>query len=172
MSTRRPTLEDYRTVVPAGTVDFLRRLSERVRGRRVLNVSVSREVGGVAEILDGLVPLLEEVGVESAWETLDGDGSAAPLAARLHHALQGGEERLPEEVLEQFLAFTRARAAALELAADMVLTHDALASAAAGVDLPPPVRRQVRGGGLLAARLRPAAPDSAVHDLPGDRSTQ
>jgi len=126
MSARRPTLEDYRSVVPAGTVDFLRRLSERVRGRRVVNVSVSREVGGVAEILHGLVPLLEEVGVESAWETLDGDGRAAPLAARLHHALQGGEERLPEEIFEQFLAFTRARAAALELTADMVLTHDAL----------------------------------------------
>src|SRR5437762_12188136 len=122
----QPSLDDYRAIAPAGTVDFLRRLSERVRNRRLLNLSASREVGGVAEILDGLVPLLEEVGVESAWETLDGDGSAAPLAARLHHALQGGEERLPEEVLEQFLAFTRARAAALELAADMVLTHDAL----------------------------------------------
>src|SRR6266571_4713645 len=122
----QPTLDDYRAIAPAGTIDFLRRLSERVRNRRLLNVSASQEIGGVAEILRGLVPLLEEVGVESAWETLDGDGGAAPLAARLHHALQGGEERLPEEVLEQFLAFTRARAATLELAADMVLTHDAL----------------------------------------------
>ena len=53
-----PTLEDYRHVAPAGTVELLRRLSERVRGRRVLHVSTSREVGGVAEILRRLVPLL------------------------------------------------------------------------------------------------------------------
>jgi trehalose synthase len=120
------TLEDYRAVVPGGTIEFLRRLSERARGRRLLNVSASRDVGGVAEILHGLVPLLEEAGVESAWETLDGDGSAAPIAARLHAALQGGEERLGDELFEEFRAFTRAHTDAVEADADMVVTHDAL----------------------------------------------
>jgi len=126
MTDTEPTLDDYRPLAPAGTVDFLRRLSERVRGRRLLNVSASREVGGVAEILTGLVPLLEEVGVEAPWETLTDDGGAAPLAARLHHALQGGEDRLPESVYEELRAFTRAKAASLELAGDLVITHDVL----------------------------------------------
>ena len=125
MSPTRPTLDDYAAVVPAGTIDFLRRLSERVRGRHLLQVSASRELGGVAEILDGLVPLLEELGVESGWESLDGDEGAS-LAARLRPALQGSEERLAAEVYEQFRAFTRARAASLDLAADMMVTHDAL----------------------------------------------
>ncbi len=121
-----PSLEDYRPVAPAGTIDSLRRLSERVRGRRLLNVSLSREVGGVAEILHGLVPLLEEAGVEAPWETLDPDGAAASLAARLHHALQGGEERLPEELFTEFRTLTRARAAAVDPVGDVVMTHDAL----------------------------------------------
>ena len=124
----QPSLDDYRAIAPAGTVDFLRRLSERVRNRRLLNVSASREVGGVAEILRGLVPLLEEVGVESAWEAVDPEGAAAGIGARLHHALQGGEERVPDDLFEQFRAFTRARAAALDAAADLVVTHDALAA--------------------------------------------
>src|SRR5437868_6855241 len=124
----QPSLDDYRAIAPAGTVDFLRRLSERVRRRRLLNVSASREVGGVAEILRGLVPLLEEVGVESTWESLDRDGGAAALGARLHDALQGGEERVPEEAFEEFRSFTRARAAALDATADMVVTHDAPAA--------------------------------------------
>jgi trehalose synthase len=128
MSESRPTLDDYRALAPAGTVDFLRRLSERVRRRRLLDVSASREVGGVAEILRGLAPLLEEVGVESAWESLDSEGSVASIGARLHHALQGGEERLPDELFEEFRAFTRARAATLDPVADMVVTHDALAA--------------------------------------------
>src|SRR6266576_2050971 len=124
----QPSLDDYRAIAPAGTVDFLRRLSERVRNRRLLNLSASREVGGVAEILRGLVPLLEEVGVESTWESVDPEGAAAGIGARLHHALQGGEERVPDDLFEQFRAFTRARAAALEAAADLVVTHDALAA--------------------------------------------
>src|SRR5881296_3456368 len=111
----QPTLDDYRAIAPAGTIDFLHRLSERVRNRRLLNVSASHEVGGVAEILRGLVPLLEELGVEAGWEALDGEGAAAPLAARLHHALQGDEERLPDDAFEEYRAFTRARAAMLEV---------------------------------------------------------
>jgi trehalose synthase len=128
MTEPQRTLDDYRAVAPPGTVDFLRRLSERVRRKRLLNVSASREIGGVAEILRGLVPLLEEVGVESEWESLGGDGEAASIGARLHHALQGGEERVPDEVFAEFRAFTRAHLAAVDAAADMVLTHDALAA--------------------------------------------
>jgi trehalose synthase len=120
------TLDDYRAVAPSGTIDFLRRLSERVRGRRLLNVSASREVGGVAEILSGLAGLLEEVGVHSTWESVDQDGAAATIGAQLHNALQGGEDRPPESLLEDFRAFTRARAVDLELLADVVITHDAL----------------------------------------------
>src|SRR5262249_37761034 len=67
-------------------------------------------------------------GVESAWESLDHDGAAAALGARLHHALQGDEERLLEQAFDDYRAFTRARAAQLEAAADMVITHDALAA--------------------------------------------
>lgn len=126
MTASPPTLEDYREVAPAGTVDFLRRLSERVRGRHLVNVSASREVGGVAEILRGLVPLLEEAGVRSSWESLDADAAVASLGARLHHALQGDEERVGEEAFEAMRGFTRDRGLALELVADVVVTHDAL----------------------------------------------
>src|SRR3989454_9837823 len=120
----QPSLDDYRAIAPAGTVDFLRRLSERVRNRRLLNLSASREVGGVAEILRGLVPLLEEVGVESAWESVDPEGAAAGIGTRLHHALQGGEERLPDDLFEQFRAFTRAPAPALDAPAGLGVPHD------------------------------------------------
>src|SRR3989449_8454563 len=118
----QPSLDDYRAIAPAGTVDFLRRLSERVRNRRLLNLSASREVGGVAEILRGLVPLLEEVGVESAWESVDPEGAAAGVGTRLHHALHGGEERLPDDLFQQFRAFTRARAPAPDPPPDLVVT--------------------------------------------------
>jgi trehalose synthase len=122
-----PTLDDYRTVVQPGTIDMLRRLSERVRGRSLLNVSASREVGGVAETLRGLVPLLDDVGVQSTWDTLeDEDGAAAALTARIHNALQGSEERLGDDALDELRAFTRRQAASLDLGADVVLTHDAL----------------------------------------------
>src|SRR2546422_6991359 len=112
-----PSLDDYRAIAPAGTVDFLRRLSERVRNRRLLNLSASHEVGGVAEILRGLVPLLEEVGVESAWDSVDPEGAAAGIATRLPHAPHGGAERPPVHPFPQIRPFTLTRAPALASAA-------------------------------------------------------
>jgi trehalose synthase len=120
------TLDDYRAMVPSGTIDMIRRLSERVRGRRLLHVSAARAGGGVAEILQGLVPLLEETGVDSAWETFDGDGNGAALGAVLHRALQGGDEPVEADAFEAYRAFVRRRAAAMALAGDVVVTHDAL----------------------------------------------
>jgi trehalose synthase len=125
MSDTPPTRDDSRAVVPAGQVESLRRLATRVRRRSLLNVSASREVGGVAEILRGVVPLLEELGIEAPWETLEGDGAAA-VGARLHNALQGGDERPPDELYEEYRAFTRAHAASVEVTADLVMTHDVL----------------------------------------------
>src|SRR5205823_1436028 len=111
MTEPRPMLDDYRALAPSGTIDILRRLSERVRRKHLLNVSASREVGGVAEILQGLVPLLEEVGVESTWESLDPEPGMASVGARFHHVLQGDEERMADELFDEYRAFTRARAA-------------------------------------------------------------
>jgi trehalose synthase len=119
-------LDDYQPIVPPGTIDMLRRLSERVRGKRLLQVSASRDVGGVAEILHGLVPLLDEVGVDCTWEAVDGDGLAAQLGARFHAAIQGGEERLPDEVLEEYRTFARGRLDVADTTADVVITHDVL----------------------------------------------
>src|SRR5256885_17146492 len=103
----QPMLDDYRALAPAGTVDFLRRLSERVRNRRLLNLSASREVGGVAEILRGLVPLLEEVGVESAWESVDPEGAAAGVGGPPHPPPPGGGEGLPGGPFQPVRALTR-----------------------------------------------------------------
>jgi trehalose synthase len=127
MTESQPTLDDYRAVAPAGTIDILRRLSERAPPPAAERQREPRGGRGRGN-LHGLVPLLEEVGVESTWEALDGDGTAAAIGARLHHALQGGEDRVPDELFDEFRRFTRARGAALDPLADMVVTHDALAA--------------------------------------------
>ena len=42
-------LDDYRAVAPRGSVDFMLRIADRLRGRRIAQVSVSR-YGAAAEI--------------------------------------------------------------------------------------------------------------------------
>jgi trehalose synthase len=131
-----PALDDYREVAPAGTVDFLRRLSEQVRGRRCVHVSATVTASGVAEILHRLVPLLEDAGVRASWQTLPADAPFAAAAKVLHSCLQGSDERMGEDVFDAYREGTRRAARELLVDGDIVLAHD---PAVAGlVDVRPP----------------------------------
>ena len=117
-------LDPYREVTPKGTVDFLRCLAEKVRGRRILHVNSTRVGGGVAEILRSLVPLLKEIGVEARWEVITGTEDFFAVTKAFHNALQGEEQDLSPEMLETYREINRKNAQGLALNADYVIIHD------------------------------------------------
>lgn len=121
---RIPTLEDYAEVAPPGTVDFLSRLSEQVRGRTFLHVNSTRQGGGVAEILYRLVPMLNDLGIKAGWEVIAGSPEFFQVTKAFHNALQGEEQVITEEMLDQYRAVTAENAGKIPLGADLVLIHD------------------------------------------------
>src|SRR5207244_8204990 len=66
------TLDAYAPFVGAATIEELRLLGDRLRGRAVQNINSTAVGGGVAEILSRLVPLLREVGVDARWDVIRG----------------------------------------------------------------------------------------------------
>ncbi|MGH7821364.1 MAG: glycosyl transferase family 1, partial [Candidatus Binatia bacterium] len=118
------TLDDYRSVSPAGAVDILRRMSEKLRGRTLLQVNASRVTGGVAEILQRHVPLLQELGIDARWETIEGGEGFEAACLAFYNTLQGEEQRISEEMLQEYVATNRRNAQALSLAGDVVVIHD------------------------------------------------
>lgn len=118
------SLDDYRTVTPKGTVQFLRCLGERVRGRRFLHVNSTRYGGGVAEILNRLVPIMTDLGVDARWEVIKGDAAFFAVTKALHNALQGREELITKAMLNHYAEINRENARHLPLEGDLVLIHD------------------------------------------------
>lgn len=118
------SLDDYRRVTPKGTVPFLRCLAERVRGRRFLHVNSTRYGGGVAEILNRLVPIMTDLGVDAHWEVIEGDPAFFSVTKAFHNALQGREELITKEMLNHYLDTNRENARNLSLEGDVVLIHD------------------------------------------------
>ena len=66
-----PSLDRYVPLLGA-EVDELRTLAGPLAGREVLMVNSTAVGGGVAEILHGLIPLLEDLGLAPRWEVLTG----------------------------------------------------------------------------------------------------
>jgi trehalose synthase len=117
-------LEDYRRVAPPGVVDIILTLAERVRGRRFLHLSGGRFGSGPAEILQTLVPMMSDLGIDAAWEITGGDPGFYTTAATLQAALRGSERVLSDETLDHFVEMNRVNAKKLALEADLVCVHD------------------------------------------------
>lgn len=130
-------IEDYREVAPKGTIDFLYRLCERVKGRSFLHVNSTRYGGGVAEILNRLVPMMSALGIEARWEVLKGNQEFFAVTKAFHNTLQGKEQAITREMFQTYLQVNQDNAKSLNLEADLVLIHD---------PQPAPLIQQRQGG--------------------------
>ena len=117
-------IDEYRRVAPPGVVDIILKLAETVRGRRVLNLSGGRFGGGAAEMLHTMVPIFNDLGVDSSWEITGGDPGFYATTSALRAALDGAERALPDAALDHFVEMNRVNAKKLRLDADLVLVHD------------------------------------------------
>lgn len=117
-------LEDYRGVAPPGTVDLLYRLSEKVRGKSLMNINSTRLGGGVAEILSRLLPMLNELGVKATWEVIQGNDEFFAVTKCFHNALQGRDQDISERMYQAYIECNRENAKRMLFDADMILVHD------------------------------------------------
>ena len=117
-------LEDYREVAPRGTIELLGRLAERLRGRRFLHVNASRYGGGSAEILSRLVPMLQDLGIDAAWEVIVGDPDFYATVRTLELAVAGQEQPISEAMLRSYEETAAVNASKFSLEADLAMVHD------------------------------------------------
>jgi trehalose synthase len=65
-------LDDYAEVAGSDVIAQLRQLARPLAGARVVHVNSTRVGGGVAEILTKLVPLMQELDIDTSWEVITG----------------------------------------------------------------------------------------------------
>lgn len=119
-----PTLEFYKSLVGESAIEDLHLLAQRLRGRRICCINTTKTGGGVAEILSRMVPLLNGLGVDVRWETLEAPAEFYRATKKLHNALHGRHETLPTEMLQRLVEANRRNLPRLNLDADIVFVHD------------------------------------------------
>src|SRR5205809_5738200 len=116
-------LADYQKVIGDERYEELRTLAKAAKGRTMLHINATAYGGGVAEILQNLVPLLRDAGVDAHWAVLDAPPAFYDITKKIHNALQGMELDLSEQEKELFQEVARENAAQLT-DADVILAHD------------------------------------------------
>jgi trehalose synthase len=117
-------LDRYEEVVGHQEVQCLRRLAERLSGKRIVHVNSTRTGGGVAEILDWMIPLMKELGLDARWETIAGPPEFYRVTKAFHNGMQGLPITLKKRDFDLHYVVNRENAQRLNLDADVVFVHD------------------------------------------------
>src|SRR5512144_1375588 len=86
---RQSLLDSYESIIGQTAISQLRQLGRELRGASVVHVNSTRVGGGVAEILAWLVPLMQELGMKTSWEVIEGNDDFFAVTKAFHNGLQG-----------------------------------------------------------------------------------
>ncbi|MGC1678563.1 MAG: glycosyltransferase [Candidatus Binataceae bacterium] len=117
-------LSEYIPIVGEGVVQELSVLGARLAGKKVVNINSTRSGGGVAEILQRLIPLLSEVGIDAQWEVVEGTQDFFALTKHLHNALHGTPHVFTAVDQGVFDLTTASNLERLNLNGDIMFIHD------------------------------------------------
>lgn len=117
-------LSDYEPVIGPQPIELMKRLAGHLAKKKVKMVNSTAVGGGVAEILQRLVPLFNELGVKTSWEVLKGGAEFFGITKAIHNALHGTPVELSDEVREHFLSHTRTQAESFRFEEEFVFIHD------------------------------------------------
>jgi len=86
--TRKIQLDDYTGIVEQSQIDEVRSLGDKLKGKSVVHVNSTSTGGGVAEILQNLVPLMRDAGLDVHWEVIKGSLEFFSITKKIHNALK------------------------------------------------------------------------------------
>ncbi|MFH1258069.1 MAG: glycosyl transferase family 1, partial [Candidatus Micrarchaeota archaeon] len=95
-------LEKYAQFVGNDYIELIREEAADLEGKSFAHVNSTFYGGGVAEMLNSYIPLLNEAGVSMEWRLLKGSRDYFMVTKKLHNALQGKKELLTEDEIELY----------------------------------------------------------------------
>ncbi len=117
-------IDDYAPVVGKNTIDELKMLGRHLSGKVIQNINSTYSGGGVAEILNRMMPLLNQLGVDARWDVIQGNNDFFDITKKFHNALQGQSEQVSDDELALFIEVSHQNMDRLKLVGDILFIHD------------------------------------------------
>jgi trehalose synthase len=117
-------LQDYTEIIGEDALHKLVTESRKLKDKKILHISSTKQGGGVAEILNSLVPLMNDVGINADWKVIKGRKDFFNVTKKIHNALQGSLLPLTNSEKRIYIELNESNASTLEVDADCVIVHD------------------------------------------------
>ncbi|MEW5950326.1 MAG: glycosyltransferase [Elusimicrobia bacterium] len=117
-------IDNYGSIIGEKEIIELKSIAEKLKGKKILNVNSTFKGGGVAEILNKMIPIMESMGINIKWDIIKGDADFYGVTKKFHNALHGVKENFSAEDFEIFLQTNNKNIEKINLDADIVFIHD------------------------------------------------
>jgi trehalose synthase len=117
-------LDDYLPVVGEKIIGNIYQKALRLINKHVVHINSTGHGGGVAEILNSLVLLMNDIGVDTGWRVLLGPMDFFSVTKKFHNALQGDSINLSANKKNLYLDTNNRFSKFTHLDHDCVIVHD------------------------------------------------
>ena len=117
-------ISDYEPIVGRNVIEELELLADQVAGKVIQHVNSTSLGGGVAELLNRIVPLSKELGIDNRWDQITGDEKFFTITKNIHNSLHGAALELTEEDIDFFLETNRKNTEKISWTGDVFYIHD------------------------------------------------
>jgi trehalose synthase len=125
VDTATQEIAPYSEYTPHARLERIGALADALRGTRILHLNATPFGGGVAELLNSIVPLERGLGLDVSWGVIVAEPAFFELTKRLHNGLQGDLDfHVEPGEAEAYLRHNRMVAEAIGNRFDIVVVHD------------------------------------------------
>jgi trehalose synthase len=117
-------LNDYRKIVGDKIISEIYKKSRGLYGKSMIHLNSTYMGGGVAEILNSLVPLFNDIGIDAGWRVIHGNPDLFNITKKFHNALQGDKINLSEMKKKLYIQTSEDFSVYTHLDHDCVIIHD------------------------------------------------
>jgi trehalose synthase len=118
------SLDKYADIVGDLTIQTIRNEASSLSEKKMVHINSTYQGGGVAEILNSLIILLNDVGIETDWRILHGNLDFFTITKKFHNALQGDRINFSEKKKEIYYINNVNNAIFSHINHDFVVVHD------------------------------------------------
>jgi len=120
-----PRLDNYKRIAGKKVIRHIRESAEPLKGRHIVHINSTSFGGGVAEILNSLVFLMNDLGIDTGWRVMLGSHSFFNITKNIHNSLQGKKWRITENRKKTYLEYCKRNFMINHLGNhDIVVVHD------------------------------------------------
>ncbi|MCM8792835.1 MAG: glycosyltransferase [Candidatus Omnitrophica bacterium] len=117
-------IEEYIPIVGESVISDLRLISQELKGKTIQHINSTAVGGGVAEILNRMIPLLRELGVDARWDLIKGGEDFFEVTKKIHNALHGKSENITQKDFSIFIETSLKNMEEVNIYGDIIFIHD------------------------------------------------